>query len=808
MKQWIFILCLLSTFSVTAQNITQTIRGTVVDQESKFPLIGVNVVVQTEDGIIGNTTDVDGTYRLEGIPLGRQSVEFTYIGYEPVTLSNIIINSGKEVILDVEMEESVIGLGTVEVVGQRSGDARNEMALISARQFSVEETDRYAGSRGDPGRMASNFAGVQGADDSRNDIVIRGNSPQGVLWRFEGVNIPNPNHFAIAGTGGGPVTILNNKYLSDSDFFTGAFPAEFGNSIAGVFDLKMRNGNNEQHEFSGQLGLLGTELFAEGPLNKEKKSSYLLSYRYSTLQLFSFLGLQLGTDAVPQFQDGAFRLNFPRKNGGNIALWGVGGFSTIDIVQSDQEAPTGETDLFASNDRDQYFTTWMGVGGLSWTQPLDQNTFVKATLSASKAYQLSQHDQIFRRLVNNQFELDSLPPILDFTFEDIKYSAYLFLNKKLSKKATLKVGINADWQHMRYLDSVRIAIVDTVSTLPVGLTDWEVRWDANQGALVLQPYVQFKFKFSEKLTGTAGLNSLYFGINDNSFSPIEPRIGLSYAIKNNQKLNFGYGLHSQNLPGYLYFYGQETINRDPQEHNLGIGLVKSHHLVLGYDWAPSRAFRVKVETYFQYLYDIPVEQKSSSFSIVNAGSGFSRLFPDTLVNEGIGRNYGLELTLERFFNGGYYFLVTGSLFDSKYQGSDQIWRNTTFNGRFAFNGVIAKEFGFDNGSTLNLGGKVTMVGGRWYGPVDEEASAIALEIIYEDETQNSIQFEPYFRLDGKISYRWNRPKITHEFSVDFVNVTNRRNILTLTYAPFHPEGSIQREYQLGFLPVFFYKIDF
>ena len=314
--------CLAAIFSAQAQDITQTIRGTIVDQESKFPLIGVNIKLLTDDGsTVGTTTDIDGTYRLEKVPVGRQGLEFTYLGYERVELTNIIVSSGKEVILDVEMAESVTDLVEIEVIAQKDGDARNEMAVVSARKFSVEETDRYAGSRGDPGRMASNYAGVQGADDSRNDIVIRGNSPQGVLWRLEGVNIPNPNHFAIPGTGGGSVTILNNKYLANSDFFTGAFPAEFGNSIAGVFDLRMRNGNNEKHEFSGQLGILGTEILAEGPLNKESKASYLVSYRYSTLQLFTFLGINLGTDAVPQYQDAAFRVNFPRKNGGNLALW-------------------------------------------------------------------------------------------------------------------------------------------------------------------------------------------------------------------------------------------------------------------------------------------------------------------------------------------------------------------------------------------------------------------------------------------------------------------------------------------------------
>ena len=209
------------------------------------------------------------------------------MGYEPRVLEGIVVVSGRPVVLEVSMNESVVAIEAAEVSATESGEVMNEMATVSARAFTVEETDRYAGSRGDPARMASNFAGVQGADDSRNDIVVRGNSPSGVLWRIEGVDLPNPNHFSVPGTGGGPVAIINNKTLANSDFFTSAFPAEFGNSTAAVFDLKLRNGNQEHWHGSAQLGFLGTEVLAEGPLNREKRSSLLINYRYSTAVIFS-----------------------------------------------------------------------------------------------------------------------------------------------------------------------------------------------------------------------------------------------------------------------------------------------------------------------------------------------------------------------------------------------------------------------------------------------------------------------------------------------------------------------------------------
>jgi hypothetical protein len=822
MRTYLAILgCLLLSINIQAQTATQTIRGTVVDQEAKFTIPGVDILLTTDKGEEkGAVTDIDGAYVLEKVPVGRHTVQFSFVGYETVLLNNIVVSSGKEAILNIEMREGV-ELQTIEVIGIRTGETKNEMAPVSARQFSVEETDRYAGSRGDPARMASNFAGVQGADDSRNDIVIRGNTPQGLIWRLEGVTIPNPNHFAIPGTAGGPVAILNNKYLTNSDFFTGAFPAEFGNGIAGAFDVRMRNGNEQRHELSFQLGILGTELSAEGPLSKEKRSSYLLSYRYSTLRLFDFIGLQLGTGAVPQYQDAAFRFNFPTNNGGNLALWGIGGFSRIDVKNSEITDPEVLTnpDLYAESDRDQVFTSYMGVAGLTYTKPLNLSTFFKVTLAASnQTIGAIDTKKIFRKKVwdtetlDSVFVIDSLVPFLYYDLSESKFSAYLSLTKKFSKRTSLKAGLNTDYWMFNYLDTFRqIVIPPEYPEKPGIIGDWRVRWDTqNEGAIMLQPYVQVRHRFGSKLTATAGLTSLYFGLNDNSFSPLEPRAGLVYDLAEGQKLSLGYGLHSQIVPPYMYFYGVTNDEEgNPQEVNRDMGLFKSHHAVAGYDWFIAQALRLRIEAYYQYLFNIPVEEESSSFSLVNAGSGFDRLFPKRLVSEGTARNYGLELTVERFFSQGYYFLLTGSVFDSKYKGSDGVLRNTTFNGRFAMNGLVAREFTLKKGSALNIGGKVTWAGGRRRGILDVVESDKIQEPVFEDATMNSEQVPNYFRADLKLAYRWNRPKVLHEFSIDLVNVTNQRNLLYFTYVPNHPSGDyLQETYQLGFLPIFYYKLEF
>ncbi|MCK4920431.1 MAG: carboxypeptidase-like regulatory domain-containing protein, partial [Bacteroidales bacterium] len=358
----IYILIMIYQLPITGQEISQTIRGSVVDQETYVPLLAATVAVYSDSILFGaGISDSNGYFRIEKIPVGRYTVIVSYMGYLPTIVPDIIVNSSKEIVLQVEMEESPLEIEEISVSAtEGKGKAMNKLAYVSARSFSVEESERYAGSRGDPARMASNFAGVQGNDDSNNDLVIRGNSPLGVLWRLEGVNIPNPNHFGVCGTTGGPVSILNNKVLSLSDFMTGAFPAEYGNSIAGVFDLRMRNGNNESHEFSGQLGFLGTEIMAEGPISQKGKSSYLAAYRYSTMAIFQMLGINIGTDAVPKYQDLSFKLNFPTRKHGNISMFGIGGKSAIDILASEQLDPDDDA-IFGDEAMNEHFRTGMGV---------------------------------------------------------------------------------------------------------------------------------------------------------------------------------------------------------------------------------------------------------------------------------------------------------------------------------------------------------------------------------------------------------------------------------------------------------------
>jgi hypothetical protein len=780
--------------AVSHAQLLQRIRGQVTDKESHIPLEGVVVALTTLPEPRTALTDAAGRFTLDSIPVGKHHLSFVHASYQQQVLPDVLVNSGREVILEIAMQESARRLEEQVVRTKRS--AMNEMAIVSTKTFDVQETERYAGSRSDPARMASNFAGVQGADDSRNDIIIRGNSPAGLLWRIEEADILNPNHFAIPGTSGGPVSMLNNKTLGNSDFLTGAFPAEYGNSISGAFDLKLRNGNRDRYEMTAQLGFLGTELTAEGPISKLHGSSFLIAYRYSTLKLFEGINIKIGTNSVPAYQDMTFRLNFPVGKKGNLALFGIGGLSHIDLIVSKLSSPPDE--LYGESDRDQYFTSNTGIGGVSYTHTFSKRTFTKIVSVFSRNDINAHHDKVFR---DADYRVDSLKPVLGYRFITNIWSTHWYLTHKFNARNTLKAGIINNTCFLNLLDSSR--------QYPPTRQDWQNRLDFSGSTSLVQAYVQYKYRPNDQLSLTAGVHVQY--LTHNRASAVEPRLGVRWLPGGGHVLSLGYGLHSQMQPLYQYF---AHLSQYPASamHNHDMGFTRSHHLVAGWDKSLEKYLRVRVEAYYQYLFNIPVERRAnSSFSNINQGSSFSRVFPDTLQNTGTGQNYGLELTVEKNFSKAYYVLFTGSVFNSTYKGNDGIERNTDYNGRFALNLLAGYEPKLSAGSTLITSVKVTYAGGRLYSVPDVAASNATGDFVAADSLRNSERFPDYFRADLRLGIRINRPRLTHELAIDLVNVFGVKNILNLTYsADLAAQGQYPflKTYQLGFLPLFYYRIDF
>ena len=790
MKQTIiFIGLLLTAFFTYAQNtgFTQTIKGIVTDEQSGNSLENITVVIDNAGLKLTAITDTKGNFKIEHVPVGRQNIQLTAAGYEEVMIPNIEVTSSKEVVLDIRLKEKVKKLDNLVIKSGRSkSKAINETALVSARQLSTDEAFRFAGTRSDPSRMAQNFAGVSGTNDGRNDIIIRGNSPAGVLWRMDGIDIPNPNHFSTLGSTGGPVSILNINTLKNSDFLTSAFPSQYGNALAGVFDLKMRNGNNEKNEFLAQMGFNGFEFAAEGPLNKNFNASYLVDYRYSMVATLQKLGLNFGTgSATPYYQDATFKINLPTKKAGTFSIFGLGGESHVHFPPESQ----GKDNLYSSPDgslRDRNFKSLTGVIGLSHTYFFNSGTSGKAIVAVSGFSSKYTEDIVEKNTPSI--------PAYNKKNQQTKYTIGYNFNKKFDAKNQLTAGVTADVNVLQ-LKQDYIKNGDSVLTNFI---------NSNETATLLKGFINFSHRFSDQLSSNLGVYYQDFTLNNKQ--SIEPRWNIKYQFKQNQSLSFGAGLHSQTQPLEVYFYQTKNNLGQIELTNKNLAFVKSIHGVIGYDINFSKQFRLKSEIYAQYIYNAAVEKAASSFSMLNAGSDFA--FPDktNLVNNGKGYNYGIELTLEHFLHKGFYYLLTTSIFQSKYKESDNIWRNTAFNSNYVVNALGGKEFKLNSKTTFGIDSKLTLTGGQRYTPFDINASQNAGYVIYNEADAYGAQNQFYFRLDVKFSYMRNLKKITQKWYVDFQNVTGRENIYIRTLNP--KTGAVSQINQMGFFPNINYQITF
>ncbi|MBN2520271.1 MAG: TonB-dependent receptor [Bacteroidales bacterium] len=791
MKKLVKIVIVLLTvilFNANAENEKQIsqlhgiVRGKISDKNTGSVLPGANIILANTEKT-GTCSDKEGNYIIK-VPVGRQSFIISYIGYSPVFINNIEIGSGKEIFLDIKLEEKPDKINEVYIKPDKLNTV-NEMALISSRSFTIEETNKYAGSWGDPARMVSGFAGVISAGDQRNDIIIRGNSPLNLLWKLEGVSIPNPNHFGTLGTTGGAISILNNNTLSNSDFYTGLFPASFGNALSGVFDLNMRNGNPYKREHTIQMGFNGFEIGTEGPINISKQSSYIFNYRYTMAGLMVKMGI-MNIGGIPSYQDMTFKINMPTLKFGKFSVFGIGGLSHIYLDEQTGEKDNSFTSEVIDSTVVQYSTN-MGVVGLSHTYFINNNTYLKNIISVNGKQSNTQVDL----LNNNEYE--------DYYNDDyIELSGqYLVcLKSKINIKNIIETGLIHHNYAIKYFDEFQFSKGNYMITL----TDVKKKIHLNEA------FVQWQNKRIKDVTISLGIHSQKISLNKEI--TCEPRAAIKWKINEKHSLGAGYGLHAQTVPKINYFTKTliDTLNSLYIETNNELKFLKSHHFGLEYHYYISGLFHAKLEPYYQYLFDIPVEKEGSSFSLINYGSQFHTEKVDSLISKGSGENYGIELTLEKFFNMKYYFLITTSLFNSTYKGSNNIKYNSAFNQNFVLNMLFGYEIEIKSNNLLNFNIRNVYSGGNRYTPINLEASKKKGKTVLNENFIHEYRYKNYFRCDVRLSFTLNKPGNSHQWAVEIKNLTDRKNIFYQYYNA--SDGTIKNTYQIGFYPMMSYKFNF
>jgi hypothetical protein len=775
----IFIVILIFTTNLGfSQTVVQCVRGLVFDNETQTPLIGATVVINGTNPLLGGSTDLTGNYKISNVPVGRYNIQISYIGFDPAMVSEILVTSGKEVVINTGLKQSVNQINEVTVKAYTRKDIPlNALASVSARSFSVEETRRYAGGVDDPARMASAFAGITSGNLQDNAIVIRGNSPKGVSWRLEGVDIPNPNHFPGANmAGGGIVTVFSSQMLTNSDFYTGAFPAEYGNALAGVFDMRFRTGNSEKREHTVQFGVLGIDIASEGPFKTGNKATYLFNYRYSTLGLLQ--PLLPSHSGLPVYQDLSFKLNFPYKKG-SLSVWGIG---ALDDMQKGQISDSSKWE----NENSRSSLDWklnMGAIGITNKIFFGSKTYINTTIAASGTHNQMDMKRFDNNIIArpNWFMADNSDKIILSTY----------INYKVNNRYTLKAGIN--YRTLFY----NLDLNSTINNIPETFQNFVKE---NGSSSFSEFYIQSKYDITENLSINSGINSNYFALN-NDFS-VDPRFSIKWQPASKHSVSFGFGKHSQQEELKVYLVNK-FINGKLEYPNRDLSLSQALHFVAGYDWQIKNNLRLKVEPYYQYLYNIPGKPESS-YSLVNFTQDWT--FRDSLSNNSKGQNYGIDFTLERFLNEGYYFLITTSVFRSIYRGDDCIWRSTKFNKGYVANILFGKEFNLRNNKLLGLNGRFSFIGGDRISPVLMAESIQDQTVYYDDTRAFEIQTPTTKYLDLTFTYRINKPRHSSVWALQVKNVLGAKNYEG--YAYYYKTGTIENNGYIVILPVLSYKIEF
>jgi hypothetical protein len=758
----------------------QVVRGTVLTDPTEQPVIGAKVMVLGTK--IGAKSKTDGTFRIPNVPVGRYTIAVIATGFEP-TSEDVLITSGKQVVLNFKLTEKVYKGAEVVVNGKEAFEPINEAALSSATSFTVDDVKRFAGSQEDPARMAQNFAGVSGTDDQRNDIIIRGGSPLELLWRLDGIDIPNPNHFATEGATGGPVSAINVNLLSNSDFLTGAFPAEYGDKISGVFDLHTREGNTEKYEFVAQLGFAGVEALAEGPIPGIPNSSFIVSYRKSTLEVFNALGIKLGFVGVPKYDDLTFKADMPLGPNDALSLISLLGTSDIDLFQSTQPTfQTGDFDITNGTD--------LGVAGATWKHLFSERTIGFFSVSWEASKYRTTVDSLTSDGNNHLLARDLF---YNANSTEGYYSAKYRLSYSSDASNVFSGGIEGRIPNYN-LNEFRTTSRD--SSAPYSLY-------ASGNSLSAFGFVNWLWRPLDAVEINSGVHFQYLDISKKS--SFEPRLSAKWSFDEGQSLNFGFGVHRQSQPLVIYFGNPANQNLD---------FTQSIHYVLGYENRFASDAMFKFEVYYKDISHAPVDRDSlTSFSLLNAGSNFGGVSTDeALVSRGLGRAYGAELTLMKHYTDNYYITSTASLFRQQFTGSDGVWRNGAFDNRFIFNVLAGYDWILGPKLSIEFSGKFTIAGGAAYTPIDTALADLyhatsQYGTQYYDESQAfGARYPIYSRLDLRVEFRQNFGSFSIISFVTAENVLNEQNVLTYEYDPQHHD--IKTINQLGIFPYGGFRVEF
>ena len=795
--QWMMAAILTICGSMNVQ--AETLRGTVKDAITGEALIGATVKIVELDNAAA-VADMDGNYRISLNKGGRYTIEANYIGYEPSVMKEILISGVKEVVVDIALRENNTELKEVVVKPRINKEATlNPAVLTGGVMLSMEEASRFAGGYNDPARLVMSFAGVSGEADG-SGLSIHGSAPERMQYRIEGVEVFTPNHFNDTWNAGfGLVSALNSNVIGNSDFFTSTFNANYNNALSGVFDVKMRPGNNSKHENILQVGTVSEELTLEGPISRKSNSSYIVNYRYGFSSLVDQLNLMDTDGAHVNFQDFSAKLVFPTKKAGTFSVFGLGFLDTtwderMDLEDTHSAYDTGDNDA----------KLLQLLAGVSHKIHMAN----KWTWRTTAAYNLQhmKNDTYYYGLMRSAAGVVLQPlayeePETKYLFSNQKVNEdRLLFNTELSKQVTDKWLTQFGGEYSHRFFNLSYQSVDQLYA-PLSTMREYTKMKDNTGLANL--FWQNLFTLSDHFSLSAGVSANYFVLSEDL--SVEPRVSFKWDPDEKNSLSMGYGLHSMVEKLDAYFYRDEAGNLA----NKDLGLSKAHHLHATYTHKLNSNMTIRLNAYYEYGFDTPVGINGSTYCVTNRYYFYT---DEPLANKGNTRNYGGDITLEHYMSHGFFGQTNFSLYKSQYRGEDKVWRNQLYDRGFMFKILGGKEWMLGK-NVLNVSAKYSIQGGLRYTPIDVDkmraniaAGIIDDNPVYKDNEAFSERFDPTGIVDLTVSYKINRRKVSHTIAFEGLNILGTK---TPQYQRFDLGTGNVRTDEAGIsLPNIFYRLDF
>jgi hypothetical protein len=748
-----------ASLSSAQSELTQTLRGRVVDAVTNAPIPSASVILMKEKTLIARQEATESFFRFEKTPVGRYEITAQCIGYQSIKLSNIIVESGKETVIELKLTTSTTLLDSFEV---RS--TTTEIAKIGlAQSVNMEALQRLPANFNDVARMLTTVAGVSAENDGANHIAIRGISPNALQWFLEGAEIVNPNHLSNAGTvgdratqNGGGVSIFSTQVLDRADFYKGSTPTDYGNALGGAIDVRFRNGNNERRETTLGIGLIGLDVATEGSFTKNSKASYLINYRYSTVGLLSKLGVPLG-DEASSFQDISFKLNFPTRKLGDFAVFGMGGIS--ENIFEHKKRVDWKTQ---KDSQDITFKNRMGAVGATHSMSFNKNTSWQTVVALSALES--------NRLAVGLSALELPVRVLDFNNIHRKFFVKTQVNRQF-KANVLSVGMVIKNEFVDSRDSYRTQSFRGIESKSRGEGMWYM------------PFANFSGKIGSKWDYSAGFRANYFSFTD-KFS-LEPTAMVQRKMGQNAAIQLTYSRQSQLLLPPQYFRTNNNIyfykNAD---------FIKSDNVNLTFNKRFANNIQLSATAFGQFYRNIFVVEPQfpprDYWSILDGLGDFS-----TYGNQsGTAQSIGIEANINQNNRNGWFWQVNATIFEAEFKEPSRT-RPMGYNSKYIFNGYIGKEWtlGSRKNRFLGVGSRTVLRGGNWL------SASTALT-----------QVAPYFRTDLNVYIKRNRKNWSSTLQLDIQNATNRLNEQYYYFDNFTQKGAPQ--YQLGLLPNLSYRIAF